>query len=111
MSEETEIDCKYTDNCVCPYCGHEDKDSWEIRENSKEGYCDSCDKKFSIEQEFSRTFCTSKTCQTNDDCQFREWQIYIKDVSSFRSCKICGRHEYKQNPLFEVVKELAKEAE
>ena len=32
-----EIDNDYTFYAVCPYCGYEDRDSWEIFRSSKDG--------------------------------------------------------------------------
>lgn len=54
-----EIDTKYTDVLVCPYCGYQHRDTFEIEdaeEASKESYCDSCGKMFFYETETRRTF-------------------------------------------------------
>lgn len=47
MSQE--INHKYTDNAVCPYCGHEDYDSWELgcdNDECGESECGSCGKAY-----------------------------------------------------------------
>jgi hypothetical protein len=49
MKEEKEIDCDFTDEIVCPYCGQEQGDSWAIipRESDDgETNCGNCDKLF-----------------------------------------------------------------
>ena len=47
MSDE-QIDTDYTDEMVCPYCGAEIGDSWEIEPDKEDGAyeCDSCGKTF-----------------------------------------------------------------
>jgi hypothetical protein len=42
-----------TQNIICPYCGYEDKDSWEVDfgiglDGDAEIYCSSCDKDFFV---------------------------------------------------------------
>ena len=46
--EDNEIDCEYTDEVTCPYCGHVHGDSWEIggRHDSFEYQCHECEKDF-----------------------------------------------------------------
>ena len=49
---EKEIDCSYTDEIVCPHCGYEFSDSWELpmkRDgDNTEIECDECQKKFTV---------------------------------------------------------------
>lgn len=55
-----EIDHEYTMNLVCPYCGYEDKDGWELSDNDGETYCGRCDEEFSYTRNISISYCTSK---------------------------------------------------
>ena len=57
MNEE--IDCEYTDEIVCPYCGYELGDSYELGE-SGEYDCDKCGKEFEYHQHIEVTYCTYK---------------------------------------------------
>lgn len=52
---EKEIDCSYTDEVVCPYCGYEFGDSWEIFTHHYSDYresveCCECGKEFDVER-------------------------------------------------------------
>lgn len=58
--EQPTFDCDSTDNATCPYCGYQDKDSWEIDNNSDENQCGRCDKIYLIEIENHRYFTSSK---------------------------------------------------
>ncbi len=60
MANKMEIEHEYTDNVVCPYCGYEDEDSWELDDDSGETECGSCDKKFEYSRNRSVDYCTSK---------------------------------------------------
>lgn len=49
MSAPDEWDCRGTDEPVCPYCGAEQGDFWEVSGNSEsdgEHECGSCSRKF-----------------------------------------------------------------
>lgn len=41
------MDTELNDCAVCPYCGHEHKDSWEFHDQ-EEATCDSCGEEFSL---------------------------------------------------------------
>jgi hypothetical protein len=58
---EKEIDCSYTDEVVCPYCGFEFGDSYELFEFNFRDYiegleCDECKKEFNVERCVEVTF-------------------------------------------------------
>lgn len=59
-----EIDHKYTEEIVCPYCGHEHQDSWERRGTDlnaeDEDQCESCEKTFKWYRGFSVWYNTAK---------------------------------------------------
>lgn len=63
MSEE--IDYEYTDAIVCPYCGYEFSDCWEMADSNDELACYGCDKVFSYERIVDVTYKSSKD-QPND---------------------------------------------
>lgn len=49
-------DCE--DEVICPNCGYEYGDSWEMREGKHD--CPECEKSFELEAETSRTYSTKK---------------------------------------------------
>jgi DNA-directed RNA polymerase subunit RPC12/RpoP len=59
----TEFDTDYTDEVVCPYCGYEHSDSYELAEYGKMD-CHHCDEEFTIEADISITYSTSKIKKT-----------------------------------------------
>ena len=57
------IDCKYTSEIVCPYCGDRWSDSWDVDfgigvEGDAELYCDECEKYFFAERYCKITYST-----------------------------------------------------
>lgn len=54
---DKKIDHEYTRNIVCPKCGYEDTDSWEIEGNDGEIECD-CGCTYSYEREVEVTYST-----------------------------------------------------
>jgi hypothetical protein len=63
--EENGINCRYTDEIVCPYCGHEFQDSYEYFGKSgdeAEIECtdEDCEKKFRCSPDISVTYVSSR---------------------------------------------------
>ena len=62
MTEE--IDHEFTDGMVCPYCGHEQSDIFDITgaytEDETRTYCDGCEKEFASYCSISYSFTTHK---------------------------------------------------
>ena len=61
-----EIDHECTDNIVCPYCGHEDGDSWEVDfgpwlEGEELCDCGACEKVFRARRDVTVYYSTEKT--------------------------------------------------
>jgi transcription elongation factor Elf1 len=52
------FDTSYTDLITCPWCGHEEKDSWEISDGEFE--CGECDKTYEVYHDVSITYSTAK---------------------------------------------------
>lgn len=59
MSAPPEHDCRATDELVCPYCGKEQSDSWEIRGDSGDIECGHCGRTFQYERYVSVTYNTT----------------------------------------------------
>ncbi len=61
MSVPEESDCEGTDECVCPYCGYEDTDSWEIGGGSEQDgttQCARCSREFGYSRVISVSYST-----------------------------------------------------
>ena len=58
---ENEIDHRYTQNIVCPWCGSANPDSWEVQANEGEETCPDCKNLFTYARETTVTYCTSKS--------------------------------------------------
>lgn len=99
------IDHENTDNIICPYCGEEDIDSWEIQSSEEDYQCGSCDEKFNVEVEHSISYSTlKKECVEGnhdnplfpdlfwiDDKLLKENWRYIESYD----CKECSKTDYK----------------
>ena len=57
---DNEIDALFTNEIVCPYCGHEISDSWECPDADDELYCDNCGKEFSYIRNIEVTYSSYK---------------------------------------------------
>ena len=69
-----EIDHNYTDEIVCPYCGHEFGDSWEIDADSGEEECYECGKKFEFYRHIEVSYCTYEI--TDNENEHRDNQAH-----------------------------------
>jgi hypothetical protein len=59
MDKNTE----YTTHAICPHCGYEDKDSWEIGDGGEGDFevdCGHCDKPFLCSRQVSVYYSTKK---------------------------------------------------
>ena len=61
------IDHKYTRNIVCPYCGWEDKDSWEsgVEEEEEIYDCGNCEKHFGVRRIVTVEYYSEKLGEKN----------------------------------------------
>lgn len=61
---EKEVDCLYTQEVICPYCGYEFSDSWEFSMKGDgdecEIDCDECNKKFTAIMDLTVSYSTYK---------------------------------------------------
>lgn len=55
---EFDGDVDYTDEIVCPHCGYEHSDSWEMREGEHE--CSDCCRPFDVTRNVEVTYSTTK---------------------------------------------------
>jgi len=58
MAEE--FDTEYTDEMVCPHCGHEQMDSWEHHDDDGATECGECGEEFDYSRHVSVSYSTSK---------------------------------------------------
>jgi hypothetical protein len=69
MNEEFDTDC--TDEPVCPWCGEEQSDAWELFSASssdcEETECDTCGKDILITQQVSVSYSTRKPKTGKED--------------------------------------------
>lgn len=60
----TEFDTDYTDDIICPYCGHKDRDSWEVDFGGMEGdtdvNCGACGEEFHASRSVSVSYSSWK---------------------------------------------------
>lgn len=95
-----EIECEHTYEVVCPFCGHEQSDSWEISEGTNQ--CRSCDKKFSVEVHQTVTYSTKKIECLNDKSK-HNWELVRgyetktypgRDHLVYRYCRKCRDYKW-----------------
>jgi hypothetical protein len=94
-----DIDTDLTENCICPYCGYEDTDSWELSGDdgeTNETTCGSCGEDFEYSRNITITFSSSKLkCETCDLGSPQVWE-HSKIPGRFmkmQECKICKRSQ------------------
>lgn len=103
----TDIDHDGTDNLVCPYCGYEHTDSWEIEDDEGERSCDDCQKEFTYQREVTTTYASEKMLCDDDKheyeieahfCSKNEFGVELPELQwkHFRIevCKNCDDKEY-----------------
>lgn len=65
----SEWDCCGNDECVCPYCGAENGDSWELSGDSGITECGTCGRPFSYERCISVDYSTSPIMGPHRQCE------------------------------------------
>ena len=64
-----EIDCQYTNEVVCPYCGYAHEDSWEFfldgGDSAHGAGCCQCEREFDVERYAEVTYSASKMEERN----------------------------------------------
>lgn len=102
--EITEISS--TNEITCPYCGHENNDSWEVGTEVNEGdldiqECGNCDKYFTANRNLTITYNSHPAPCLNGDSE-HDWEPiiglpkeYFKDKVR---CSICGTERMEEKP-------------
>lgn len=104
-----EIDHSYTKEIICPWCGYEISDSWEMSDSDDECECGDCYKIFSYEREFEITYSSSRK-QCNSKCKYilsseehgchrENPYIYNNKNWTLWSCKTCHHEIILTGPL------------
>ena len=100
---DKEINHEYTNEIVCPFCGYEFGDSWEVDGNSEDmGLvdCEDCYKSFYAYRDISVSYCTEKakygTCNLckAEDVVVEDYKSYIGNYEGL--CVKCGDSERKR---------------
>lgn len=98
-----EIDHEYTDELICPFCGHEEGDSWEVKPSDEDlglRECDECGKYYYGTRNMEVTYSTEKanygTCKS---CLAED--VVIKNLRSSIGkyddlCLDCGSEEERR---------------
>lgn len=57
---EKRLDTDHTHEPICPHCGHEVADAWELPDETESVKCEECEKEFSVFRFTEVTYCTFK---------------------------------------------------
>ena len=97
-----EIDCRSTDQIVCPYCGYEFTDSYELGEDG-DVECDECGQTFNFTSDTVVYYTSTRDCELNG--VEHEWQDTKQyDDSTLQECKKCDRFRFVPKEKQEVYK-------
>jgi hypothetical protein len=91
MSEE--IDCEFTSDLVCPYCGYVHEDDGEMNE-SGDMKCYKCEKKFIYEVEYSKSFSSRQVpCMNGEPHTW--YPNPHPDFPKYRYCRVCNLRDIR----------------
>jgi hypothetical protein len=100
-----EIDHEGTHQIVCPYCGYEHTDSWELVDEeypcAQSVQCSSCEKKFMAESFTVTKYNTNKAdCLNGGEHDWNEWSKGVPSVlkRQYRQCNGCNKKESREVP-------------
>ena len=80
-----EFECEYTAELVCPYCGEEQSDSWEVSSTDEEcgsATCQHCNEEFD--------YSVNKSVDYSTTCSDGKHE-YVRDNYHIDDCWICKR--------------------
>jgi len=65
MSDGTKYDTSFTEAPICPYCGHAQRDAWELdfgpgMEGDGDVWCGECDERFECSRNATISYTTRK---------------------------------------------------
>jgi hypothetical protein len=100
MENNKTIDCEYTDDLVCPYCGAEIGDAWDIGDG-KEGdlgkiECDECNKKFTASRHVHFSYSSEKAPCLNGEDEHQWDKVCGAPKEYFEGmfrCTVCGKEK------------------
>lgn len=104
------------DLIICPFCGYENEDSWEVQHSDDSHECGSCDKKFILEVEHITKYSTKRMDCTDGhsmefslawvkDSKYTETDQGYKDIELKESdwefvesyeCSECSEKDFKR---------------
>lgn len=106
-----EIDHRYTQEVVCPYCGWEHSESCGLEDDSGHMECEDCEKYFTYERNYIVSYHTSKSCEQNGEQH--QWGepiepfLFNDKYISSKHCGICG--ECKLVPVDQTTRKVLPE--
>lgn len=92
-----EIDCRNTDDIVCPYCGYTLMDSWEC---GSEGVveCPECGERFRFDSDHVVYYTSQRDCALND--KQHEWEVERElHEATMQKCLNCDQKNFERKPL------------
>ena len=103
-----DIDCKYTGEVVCPYCGYEHLDSWEYNlkhdGDNTEIECDECNKKFDVSLCVETAYVSNKKeCKELDkehDFVFRMSYLGSRELDNEMKLHDKPKKDWEYNEIF-----------
>lgn len=110
----TEIDYKLTDEIVCPYCGYEFSDSWEIDgDNQDIGLmeCDECYKQFYATRNIEVSYSTRKAKYGTCECCGKDNIViedYTSSVGNYKDLYVTCGHIRRNQLYHKYMKEINK---
>ena len=81
-----EFDTRSTLEIVCPYCGYEFIDSWEVPDGEDVLECDDCEKEFVLDMECVRYFTTWEMPSDKDN--YKLMRLQEKDILKEEDYKV-----------------------
>ena len=90
---DIEYDCDYRDNIICPYCGHEHSDNFEMVDLDEEcdtASCHECGKEFNVTIIKSIDYSTS--CMDGEHDMVDD----TDHIADCQRCKRCGYYKFKR---------------
>jgi hypothetical protein len=89
----TEIDCEFTDDLICPYCGYAHEDDGEMNEPGQME-CSSCDKHFSYDVDYTKYFSSKQVPCLNGEPHAWKVETY-PSFPNYRRCTQCDLRDPK----------------
>lgn len=84
MKDHEVIDHDATDEIVCPYCGYEKSNSWELSAGTLD--CNECGMLFACFTETTTIYSTERDCKLNNE--EHDWYKDVPDSTCFQ-CHKC----------------------